>query len=174
MNIFLLSWDIRECAKWHCDKHVVKMILEMVQMLYTAWHLNSEELPNDMPYCKSTMKRGYKKIHNHNHPMAKWVRESRWNYLFTVKLCSALCLEYMYRYDNIHSCTIHLLWLSDNMPEFTYKKKTTFPQCMPDIYKDDDPVTAYRNYYNGDKVRFAKWSKRDIPIWFNIFDNIND
>ena len=28
MNIFFLDWDVDKCAKDHCDKHVVKMLLE--------------------------------------------------------------------------------------------------------------------------------------------------
>lgn len=36
MNIFWLSQKESECAKWHCDKHVVKMILESCQLLSTA------------------------------------------------------------------------------------------------------------------------------------------
>ena len=36
MNIFALSPVPEVAAKWHCDKHVVKMILESAQMLSTA------------------------------------------------------------------------------------------------------------------------------------------
>jgi hypothetical protein len=34
MNIFLLDWDVRQCAKYHCDKHVVKMNTRS-RMLYS-------------------------------------------------------------------------------------------------------------------------------------------
>ena len=36
MNIFLLDWNTDVCAQYHCDKHVVKMILESTQMLSTV------------------------------------------------------------------------------------------------------------------------------------------
>lgn len=36
MNIFVLHPNPRKAARWHADKHVIKMILEAVQMLYTA------------------------------------------------------------------------------------------------------------------------------------------
>lgn len=36
MNIFYLHSDPNICAKYHCDKHVVKMILEYAQLLSTA------------------------------------------------------------------------------------------------------------------------------------------
>ncbi len=45
------------------------------------------------------------------------------------------------------------------------------PQCMPDQYKCDDSVQAYRNYYMGEKAGFAKWKGREVPTWFN-YDNI--
>ena len=36
MNIFYLDKDPKTCAQYHCDKHVVKMILEYAQLLSTA------------------------------------------------------------------------------------------------------------------------------------------
>ena len=36
MNIFYLHSDPALAAEMHCDKHVVKMILEYAQMLSTA------------------------------------------------------------------------------------------------------------------------------------------
>ncbi len=36
MNIFALHPNPNKAARWHADKHVVKMILESVQMLYSA------------------------------------------------------------------------------------------------------------------------------------------
>ena len=42
---------------------------------------------------------------------------------------------------------------------------TPHPQCMPDEYKDIDTVTAYRNYYKGEKEYFAKW-RLITPEWW--------
>ena len=169
MNLFLLSWDPQECAQLHCDKHVVKMILELVQMLYTAWQINNDsDVPESAPLCKSTGNHGYKKLSNANHPMAKWVRESKWNYIFTVKLAAHLAFEYNYRYSKFHSCDKHILWLASNIPKFEKRKKTQIPQCMPDEYKAICPIQAYKNYYIGEKARFAKWSKRSVPNWFCV------
>lgn len=38
VNIFMLDLDPRAAAQAHCDKHVVKMILETAQLLSSAWH----------------------------------------------------------------------------------------------------------------------------------------
>jgi hypothetical protein len=43
------------------------------------------------------------------------------------------------------------------------------PQCMPDKYKANDYVVAYRKYYKGDKSYFAKWSKgTGSPHWWVV------
>jgi hypothetical protein len=36
---------------------------------------------------------------------------------------------------------------------------------MPEQYKCDDPVKSYRDYYIGEKSRFAKW-KTSQPHWW--------
>ena len=36
MNIFYLDNHTHRCAKQHCDKHVVKMIIEYAQLMSTA------------------------------------------------------------------------------------------------------------------------------------------
>ena len=73
MNIFFLSGNPRRCARWHCDKHVVKMILESTQILYTALHVNGGTaiIEASAPRCASTGKRGYKK-HAAKHPSVLW------------------------------------------------------------------------------------------------------
>jgi len=50
---------------------------------------------------------------------------------------------------------------------FADQQQTPFVQAMPEQYKDSDPVKAYRAYYIGDKVAFAKWNnKRNPPKWW--------
>lgn len=160
MNLFFLSENIQECAYFHCDKHVVKMILELAQLLYCVHHVLLSEHLEDCPY------KPYKKTHQ-NHPTAKWVRESTGNYKFTAELGLALCAEYTHRYGKIHATQKHLEWLSGNIPsELNEGVMVPPPLAMPDEYKTDDPVESYRKYYNGDKSSFAKWTKREIPQWF--------
>ena len=40
------------------------------------------------------------------------------------------------------------------------------PQCMPDYCKGEDTVLAYQNYYILEKSGFAKWTKREAPVFF--------
>ena len=52
----------------------------------------------------------------------------------------------------------------DDIPDGFFKEP---PQCMPDEYKDNDYVTAYRKYYQGAKSYFAKWQRGvDAPEWW--------
>jgi len=173
MNLFFLNQDPKKCAQEHCDRHVVKMLLEIVQMLFTA-HILLDQTKVE-----------YRKISNHKHPMAIWIRESRENYLFAAELAIELAEEYTHRYSKIHSCDRHAKWLFQNIPVnfgiTIYQETTVFgkpfdnltniPLCMPDDCKLDNAIDSYRKYYNIHKRRFCIWTGRNIPIWFLLINN---
>ena len=153
MNIFVLSLDPRVAAESHCDKHVVKMILETAQLLYCAhWVLDPDNIPAD----------AYRKTHP-NHPCAVWVRESVENYRWLSDLGLCLCREYTFRYGKTHKTAAHIEWLSDNFPTLPALDRTPFRMAMPDEFKSDDPVLAYQAYYLGAKERMLTFSKRPPP-----------
>lgn len=152
MNIFLLSWDVKKCAEYHCDKHVVKMILESAQLLCSPhWVLGGEA-----PY----------KLAHKNHPCSIWVRNSLSNYKYLCSLGLALCDEYTYRYGKRHKSQDIIEWCMGNLPNIEDKGVTAPALAMPDQYKEKDPINSYRNYYIGDKSSFAHWKNRKIPEWF--------
>lgn len=152
MNIFFLDKDIRKCAQYHCDKHVVKMILETAQLLCSAhWVVDSEA-----PY----------KLSHKNHPCSIWVRESLTNYLYLCELGLELCKEYSYRYGKRHKSQEIIEWCVTNKVNICDKGFTTPPKAMPDEYKTDCVVESYRNYYRGEKKSFTTWKGREIPSWF--------
>lgn len=190
MNIFFLSWNPKKCAEWHCDKHCVKMILEYAQLLSTAHRcLDGEEIvvlsKNNRrlkryilaDHRESIM---YKSTHK-NHPCAIWVRESKENYTWLYTLFCSLCDEYTSRYNKIHATDTRLRTVLKDTPTNINKNNfmpylhfssdkgyqdgiTTPPQAMPDEYKTDDTIEAYRIFYIYSKKRFATW-KYDTP-WF--------
>ena len=42
------------------------------------------------------------------------------------------------------------------------------PACMPDDCKvGNNVIASYRKYYIDKKSHFAKWTKRETPMWFN-------
>lgn len=52
---------------------------------------------------------------------------------------------------------------------------TDFAQAMPDEYKNEDAVEAYREFYIKDKSKKMKmtWKKRNVPEWYKEQANAN-
>lgn len=152
MNIFALSLKVKKCALYHCDKHIVKMILESAQMLCTVLWLTGVEAP-------------YKPAHK-KHPCTLWAKESLSNWRWLRDLTEALNEEFKYRYnrdENHKSWDVVASLQEPNIPDLGLTK---FALAMPEEYKCEDPVLSYRNYYVGAKHRFATWKKRPVPEWY--------
>lgn len=181
MNIFYLSSNPIEAAKYHLDKHVVKMILESAQLLCTAHRIidgtpqkqqkltktgksklvTRYVLPNE-----SADKLMYSATHI-NHPCAVWCRDSINNYMWLYELFVALCDEYTFRYGKKHKTDLLLRDVLRTAPvSISHSPFTTPAQAMPEEYRHSDPVVAYRQYYIGAKATFAKWTSRPVPSWF--------
>ena len=155
MNIFVLDEDPQLCAQYHCNKHVVKMILETTQLLNNALSNNANYNP-----C-------YKVTHK-NHPASIWAMESFDNFNWLLKLGLSLCQEYSFRYEKIHKCEQLLNQFDKTNFQAILPRVglTTFRLCMPEKYHSNDAVKSYRDYYLNDKRHIAFWKKREIPYWF--------
>ena len=155
MNIFMLDTEPLSAAQYHCDKHVVKMILESAQLLCTA--LNEAGVP--MPY----------RVTHKNHPCSIWVRESRANAMWLYDLTDALNYEYRYRYRKTTDhksyamlrdmCTMSKL---ECLPDNGW---TAPAMAMPDQYKQENVVDAYRAYYRHEKSNILQYTRRQTPEW---------
>lgn len=153
MNIFVLDRDIRTCARYHADQHVIKMILESAQMLCAIVNQSGGKAP-------------YKTTHL-NHPCTLWARRSLANWLWLQRLALALNDEYRYRYQKSvdhKSASI----VRDLLPPcIDDLGLTEFAQAMPEQYRvPGNAVLAYRRFYIGEKSRFATWTRRRPPRWF--------
>ena len=192
MNIFVLHLNQRKAARWHVDKHVVKMLLETCQLLYTAhWLLAYPELlecnsavalskaqkqlevPEYMwsaPICEATGEPGYRPCHSH-HPCAVWTRGSSGNYLWLAQLGLELAKEFRFRFKKEHSCEKHIQWLFDNLPlDIQMNKRHDFAIAMDDQYRiSKDPIRSYRNYYKTSKKErgLVKYTGRHVPHWLH-------
>ncbi len=174
MNIFFLSAKPGRCARWHCDKHVVKMILESTQILYTCQYINGDgdKVMSMAPICGSTGNRGYKK-HAAKHPSVMWAAAALPHYIWLCWLALALVKEHTYRFNpkKPHACLEHLNWLLAHPPSGLMKKLEWLSEptpAMPDEYRVYDTVEeCYRAYYMGQKKErgLLKWSKRNTPHW---------
>lgn len=163
MNIFILDKDIQKCAEYLCDKHCVKMVLESAQMLSTAHRV----LDKDVDPI-------FYKVMGKNHPCNIWVRQSDSNYEWLYRLFLEQAKEYTYRYGKTHLSDTKLREVAANLPKnIPTGPLTPFAQAMPDKYRREDPVEAYRTYYIKDKATIAWWIKnRSAPFWF--VDGINN
>lgn len=155
MNIFVLDRDIRTCARCHCDKHVIKMILESAQLMCTALNKKGFLTP-------------YRSTHIH-HPCVLWVEESFDNFLWLRDLTLELNREYRYRYRKHQDhASIKVLHAIDHC-RYEAAGLTPFVQAMPAEYKvPGDAVQAYRNFYRGEKLDFATWTRRRKPDWISL------
>ena len=175
MNIFYLDHDPVTCAKQHCDKHVVKMILEYAQLLSTA-----HRVLDGVKYYEPSRRSGrmvkrfhldgnrsklYHATHMH-HPSAVWCRETISNYIWLSDLFNALLDEYTYRYEKVHKCAelkSLLMEAPDNINLGVFTPPTL---AMPQENKVSDcNIECYRDYYH--TKHFAKWTNRPIPEWFH-------
>lgn len=156
MNIFFLDYSPEKAAEYHCDKHVVKMIIETAQLLCNAHHWYKSEIEN----C-------YAQTHV-SHPCSIWVRKNDKNYYWAWALFYWLSIQYTRRYRRVHATTERLLANLMPAPEkIPFELQISSPaQAMPDEYRHVDPVIAYRNYYLGEKARFAKWNHSQKPWWW--------
>lgn len=154
MNIFLLDEDPVRASQSLCDAHVVKMIVEYAQLLCSAHR------PGFAPYRRT----------HYNHPCAKWVRKSFRNYLYLVDLGLALCEEYTHRFGRRHKSQDVIEWCDEHIPKSLSADNFELPPAvMPDEYKSEDVVVAYRVYYMYKKSSMARfnYTKRNLPYWLN-------
>jgi hypothetical protein len=166
--MFALDANPERAARMHCDRHVVKMLLESAQLLSTAL------CTRDAPAAAWLTRQGlcYRPTHR-RHPCTLWAIRSRGNHAWLERLALALSREYTYRYGKEHASEKVIralvevahseaasagLWLG--------RRRTPFVQAMPMQYRGDDPVAAYRRYYSAEKAPICKWTRRQAPKWF--------
>jgi len=153
MNIFILDENPVKCAEYHCDKHVVKMLLESAQMLCTVSWIYGLSAP-------------YRPTHQ-KHPCTLWVSTSLGNWNWLVSLCDALNEEFKYRFSHIHNHKSYDVIKELVTPEFPKLRQTPFAQAMPLQYREKgNAVLAYRRFYLAEKKHFCSWTKRTPPEWF--------
>jgi hypothetical protein len=162
MNIFVLDRSAREAARMHCDKHIPKMCVEAAQMMASALRRHGAT-DQQMPLTKSgtPYKGGYA-----HHPCTVWTGDTRSNYFWLAQYGDELCREYSKRFGKVHACHDPIRRMCGMLYALIPPgDPTPFAQAMPDEYRNDDPVVAYRAYYHS--KQFAKWEKgTPAPDWW--------
>lgn len=176
MNIFFLHPNPRKCARWHCNKHVVKMLLESCQLLYTAHWVFAAQAGQDTPdlvgapMTVSSKQAGYKPTHR-NHPCGRWVRGSLQHYLWLCRFAAELVREYKHRYGctKVHACEGHVAWLTEHTPAGLVDNGWSAPpSAMPEAFRiSHNVVRNYRHFYATSKEQrgFLVYTGRQRPHW---------
>lgn len=162
MNIFACSRNPRLAARYLPDKHIVKMPLESAQMLSTAAHVSK---------CLSSKEaaRIYEPAYV-NHKCNVWVRASSENASWLIEHALALCAEYTRRYHKVHASQAIIEFLNFLPSRLPSKGLLPFAQAMPEQYRQENHVLAYRNYLVNEKKHLAHWrSPAAPPSWWAPF-----
>lgn len=178
MNIFALDEITPLAAQYHCDKHLIKMILETAQLLSTAHRILDGKMVVSKTKTGRNVKRWklsddredilYSATHI-NHPSAVWCRQNYAQYVWLWNLMHNLCKEYTRCFGKVHKCeSIGLLSkLAIGPINIKNSESFTYPTpAMPDYCKiTGDVIQSYRNYYLKEKSRMFSWTNRSIPLW---------
>ena len=173
MNIFVIDSDPVKSAMMLCDKHIVQMFNEALQML------------------------GYgKKTHEH-HPCSIWANSSEANRTWLIAHAQGLAAAYQLRYGK-QRCEDQLKFLAVCAGPVTTKQfiaglgdvpivdwQSNKPDkfivceavanCHPDsrdwkpghkLFEADLAVQCFRHYYIATKAKFARWVYSPVPEWW--------
>lgn len=168
MNIFYLSREVDECARWHVDAHVRKMCFEYAQLLTSA-HCVLDHAPQHYgyPYPKSVP----------SHPCALWVRASRYHYEWLYDLLVQLCAEYTHRYQDKHFIERWFILKRLATPPLALRQPEHHPtwcsppKCVHDDCKKPSTIASYRLEYRTHKKydkkgnNMHRWTRRSKPTW---------
>ncbi|KKN10066.1 hypothetical protein LCGC14_1040300 [marine sediment metagenome] len=182
MNIFVLDVDAKNAARYLCDKHVIKMIVESAQLLSTAHRVVDGErrvtlnaayqmitvYDHPIPEMENVLYKAYSVYH----PCCKWVRSSFGNYSWLYAHFVALCIEYHHRYGKIHLTERKLITaLKDPPEEIRISSIEAFNVVAGGRPRYQVPpheaVELYREYYKKkfDDGMEMVWTNRAHPEW---------
>ena len=71
-------------------------------------------------------------------------------------------------FDKQHASEAIIVWAAANRLSFARAELTPFAQAMPEQYRGDCAVAAYRRYYVAEKLGLrgkSTWRRRDVPAW---------
>ena len=138
MNIFRLDDDTELCARYQCDRHLVKMPVEQLAFLKRM-----------------------------NHPLSDWAYDSRVNYAWLLELCNAMCREFHFRYGQLHflAKTFVVMDIPRIVPDVPGTVQPYIDEKLP-VPIVESTVENYRNLYRYVKADLCTWTFRLPPSWF--------
>jgi len=162
VNFFYLDEDPKKCAKYYCNKHILKIPIEIGQILSKVHY----ELNSNIDYSK--IYKNSSVVNNTIGPYI-WIKESLDNYIWASKLGLELINEYKFRYNKIEHKTEYILqFLYENPPNLPKIGKTKFKGTNKfDMFQyiSNDPIICARYNYAEMKCINDKWNKDGPPDW---------
>lgn len=181
MNIFIFDENFELNAKAHPDKLIVKMPLELSQIVATVLSERGLQLLrlDGEPYG----------ITHKNHPCTNWARANATNLAYTIRLGLALCNEYEQRYGKQHGC-YSVLHKAETYCNIADVDPQNFIVCINEQYVHmfvqdgliseelgkaiiareyvalDTAVLCYRAYLRYAKAHYAEWRHSEVPAWW--------
>ena len=94
-----------------------------------------------------------------------WAGDSWHNFDWLANHAIGLLGEYYMRFGKEHACSEAIGQMNGMSWRLPNGRLTPFAQAMPDEFKQEDAVQAYRAYYHS--KTFAKWEKgTPAPDWW--------
>jgi len=163
VNFFYLDEDPKKCAEYYCNRHILKIPIEIAQILSKIHY----ELNSNIDYSK--IYKNASVVKNTIGPYC-WIKESLHNYIWACTLGLELINEYKLRYNKTEHKTERILqFLFDNQPDLPNIGKTKFKGTNKyDMFQyiSNDPIICARYNYAEMKCINDKWNKDGPPTWF--------
>jgi hypothetical protein len=165
MQIFYLHHDPKIAAQQMCDAHILSSCKEVLQIISTVWRVTCPII-YDQYHRKDILIRPWVVA---EHPVIQWTMASEESYLWVLTFFTACLEEFEFRRKKKHVYHAKLeelvrLGVPPVPKGFVYMSQQY--QAVGQ-YKNDDPVVAYREFYQKEKRDFAKWRwGRDAPDWW--------
>jgi hypothetical protein len=162
VNFFYLDKDPKKCAKYYCNKHILKIPIEICQILSKVHYEINSKIDYNKIYKNSSV------VKNTIGPYC-WVKESLDNYIWANKLGLELINEYKFRYNKTEHKTESILhFLYENLPNLPKIGITKFKGTNKyDMFQyiSNDPIICARYNYAEMKCINDKWNKDGPPDW---------
>ena len=163
VNFFYLDINPKLCARYYCNKHIIKIPIEIGQILSKVHYELKSNIDYDKIYKNSSV------VKNTLGPYT-WIKESLDNYIWACHLGLELINEYKFRYNKeTFKTQIIIETLLNNLPNLPKIGKTKFISTNQfDMFQfiSNDPVICARYNYCEMKCANDIWTNRKEPYWF--------
>ena len=163
VNFFYLDVDPKKCAQYYCNKHIIKIPIEIAQILSKIHHEIKSGIDYNKIYKNSLV------VKNTIGPYM-WAFESYDNYIWTCNLGLELINEYKFRYNKEEHKTESILQIlldhPPNLPKIGITKFRGTNKFDMFQFISKNPIVCARYHYSEMKCKNDYWKNRGSPEWF--------